>query len=93
MDLRPGTTLSTTISTSDLGLGAPIRTITCADGDNMWDFSHPLEGLGLRARCFLTDAYMYAMIQEPGRFPEFSAISLRLASTTVTCSAGSPAAR
>ena len=52
VDLRPGAALSAAISTGDLGLGA-VGTVTYRDGDDIWAFGHPFEGLGRRA-LFLT---------------------------------------
>lgn len=79
VDMRPGSALSAAISTGDLGLGA-VGTVTYRDGDDIWAFGHPFEGLGRRA-LFLTDAYIYTVIQNPLGLPEFGAVSYKLAST------------
>ena len=79
VDLRPGSALSAAISTGDLGLGA-VGTVTYRDGDDIWAFGHPFEGLGRRA-LFLTDAYIYTVIQNPLGLPDFGAVTYKLAST------------
>ena len=79
VDLRPGAALSAAISTGDLGLGA-VGTVTYRDGDDIWAFGHPFEGLGLRA-LFLTDAYIYTVIQNPVGVPDFGAMTYKLASS------------
>jgi hypothetical protein len=79
VDLRPGSALSASISTGDLGLGA-VGTVTYRDGDDIWAFGHPFEGLGRRA-LFLTDAYIYTVIQNPVGIPDFGAVTYKLAST------------
>jgi hypothetical protein len=79
VDMRPGSALSASISTGDLGLGA-VGTVTYRDGDDIWAFGHPFEGLGRRA-LFLTDAYIYTVIQNPLGIPDFGAVTYKLAST------------
>jgi hypothetical protein len=79
VDLRPGSALSASISTGDLGLGA-VGTVTYRDGNDIWAFGHPFEGLGRRA-LFLTDAYIYTVIQNPLGMPDFGAMTYKLAST------------
>jgi hypothetical protein len=79
VDLRPGAALSAAISTGDLGLGA-VGTVTYRDGDDIWAFGHPFEGLGQRA-LFLTDAYIYTVIQNPIGVPDFGAVTYKLASS------------
>ncbi len=79
VDLRPGAALSAAISTGDLGLGA-VGTVTYRDGDDIWAFGHPFEGLGRRS-LFLTDAYIYTVIQNPVGVPDFGAITYKLASS------------
>ena len=79
VDMRPGSALSASISTGDLGLGA-VGTVTYRDGEDIWAFGHPFEGLGRRA-LFLTDAYIYTVIQNPLGIPDFGAVTYKLAST------------
>jgi hypothetical protein len=77
-ELSPGASVAATISTGDLALGA-VGTLTYRDGDDMWAFGHPFEGLGKRA-LFLQDAYVYTVIQNPLGIQDFGAITYKLAS-------------
>jgi hypothetical protein len=79
VELRPGSAVSASISTGDLGLGA-VGTVTYRDGSDVWAFGHPFEGLGRRA-LFLQDAYIYTVISNPLGIQDFGAISYKLAST------------
>ena len=79
VDLQPGAALSAAISTGDLGLGA-VGTVTYRDGEDIWAFGHPFEGLGRRA-LFLTDAYIYTVIQNPVGVPELGAVTYKLAAS------------
>jgi hypothetical protein len=78
VELRPGASVGAAISTGDLALGA-IGTVTYRDGDDLWAFGHPFEGLGKRA-LFLQDAYVYTVIQNPLGIQDFGAITYKLAS-------------
>jgi hypothetical protein len=78
VDLKPGAAVAATISTGDLALGA-VGTVTYRDGDDLWAFGHPFEGLGKRA-LFLQDAYIYTVIQNPLGIQDFGAITYKLAS-------------
>jgi hypothetical protein len=77
-ELRPGASVGASISTGDLALGA-IGTVTYRDGDDLWAFGHPFEGLGRRG-LFLQDAYIYTVIQNPLGIQDFGAITYKLAS-------------
>jgi SpoIVB peptidase S55 len=77
--LRPGSAVAASISTGDLGLGA-VGTVTYRDGEDIWAFGHPFEGLG-RRELFLQDAYIYTVIQNPLGIQDLGAISYKLAST------------
>jgi hypothetical protein len=79
VEMRPGSALSAAISTGDIGLGA-VGTVTYRDGDDIWAFGHPFDGLGRRA-LFLTDAYIYTVIQNPLGIPDLGAVTYKLAST------------
>ncbi len=79
VDVRAGSAVSASISTGDLALGA-VGTVTYRDGEDVWAFGHPFEGLGRRA-LFLTDAYVYTVIQNPLGIPDFGAVTYKLAST------------
>jgi hypothetical protein len=70
--------VAATISTGDLALGA-VGTVTYRDGEDLWAFGHPFEGLGQRA-LFLQDAYVYTVIQNPLGIQDFGAITYKLAS-------------
>ncbi|HEX6654422.1 MAG TPA: hypothetical protein VF072_16870 [Thermoleophilaceae bacterium] len=78
VELRPGASVGAAISTGDLALGA-IGTVTYRDGDDVWAFGHPFEGLGKRT-LFLQDAYVYTVIQNPLGIQDFGAITYKLAS-------------
>jgi hypothetical protein len=54
--------------------------VTYRDGDDIWAFGHPFEGVGRRAM-FLQDAYIYTVIQNPLGLQDFGAITYKLAST------------
>ena len=79
VDLRPGAAVAASISTGDLAIGA-VGTVTYRDGEDVWAFGHPLEGLGKRA-LFLQDAYVYTIIENPLGIPDFGAVTYKLAST------------
>jgi len=78
VDLQPGAAVAASISTGDLAFGA-VGTVTYRDGDRLWAFGHPFEGLGKRA-LFLQDAYIYTVIQNPLGIQDFGAITYKLAS-------------
>jgi hypothetical protein len=77
-ELRPGSAVAAAISTGDLALGA-VGTVTYRDGDDIWAFGHPLDGLGRRS-VFLQDTYVYTVIQNPLGIEDFGAITYKLAS-------------
>ena len=79
VELRPGSAMSASISTGDLALGA-VGTVTYRDGDDIWAFGHPFEGLGRRA-LFLQDTYVYTVISNPLGVQDLGAITYKLAST------------
>jgi hypothetical protein len=78
VELRPGSAVAAAISTGDLALGA-VGTLTYRDGNDIWAFGHPFEGLG-RRELFLQDAYVYTVIQNPLGIQDFGAITYKLAS-------------
>jgi hypothetical protein len=65
--LRPGASLAVAYATGDLALGA-IGTVSYTDGDRVWGFGHPLDGVGARALA-LQDAYVYRVIDNPLEIP------------------------
>jgi hypothetical protein len=77
-ELRPGSAVAAAISTGDLSLSA-VGTVTYRDGDDIWAFGHPLDGLGRRS-VFLQDTYVYTVIENPLGIQDFGAITYKLAS-------------
>jgi hypothetical protein len=61
--LRPGSAVSTGLSSGDIYAGA-IGTVAYTDGPNVWAFGHPLDAAG-RRRLLLQDAYVYSVIDNP----------------------------
>jgi hypothetical protein len=61
--LRPGSAVGVGYSSGDIEYGA-IGTVSYVDGDKVWAFGHPLEGVGGRA-LLLQDAYVYDVIDNP----------------------------
>ena len=76
--LVPGAALAASISTGDLAIGA-VGTVSYRDGDLLWAFGHQLDGVGRRS-LFLTDAYVFSVIQNPLGLAEVGAITYKLAS-------------
>ncbi len=76
--LVPGAAVAAAISTGDLALSA-VGTVSYRDGDGLWAFGHQLDGLGRRS-LFLTDAYVYGVIQNPLGLPDLGA-TYKLASS------------
>jgi hypothetical protein len=66
----PGTSIAASISTGDIALAA-IGTVTYRDGDRLWAFGHPLDGVGRRSLPLL-DAYVFSVIDNPIAFDEFT---------------------
>jgi hypothetical protein len=77
--LVPGAAVAAALSTGDLALGA-VGTVTYRDGDRLWAFGHQLDGLGRRS-LFLTDAYVYAVIDNPFGIPDIGLGTYKLASS------------
>jgi hypothetical protein len=61
--LRPGSAVGVGYSSGDISFGS-IGTVTYVDGDKVWAFGHPLEGVGGRA-LLLQDAYVYRVVNNP----------------------------
>jgi hypothetical protein len=76
--LVPGAAAAASISTGDLAIGA-VGTVTYRDGDRIWAFGHALDGRGRRS-LFLTDAYVFSVIDNPLGIAE-GAITYKLASS------------
>ena len=76
--LVPGAAAAASISTGDLAIGA-VGTVSYRDGDRIWAFGHALDGRGRRS-LFLTDAYVFSVIQNPLGIAD-GAITYKLASS------------
>jgi hypothetical protein len=61
--LRPGSSVGVGYSSGDISFGS-IGTVSYVDGDRVWAFGHPLEGVGGRA-LLLQDAYVYRVVNNP----------------------------
>src|SRR4051794_17743803 len=61
--LRPGSSVGVGYSSGDISFGA-IGTVSYVDGDRVWAFGHPMDGLGGRA-LLLQDAYVYRVVNNP----------------------------
>jgi hypothetical protein len=76
--LVPGAAAAASISTGDLAIGA-VGTVTYRDGDRVWAFGHAFDGRGRRS-LFLTDAYVFSVIDNPLGIAE-GPITYKLASS------------
>ena len=65
--LRPGSAFGVGYASGDLSASA-IGTVTYTDGDQVWGFGHPLEGVGARA-LLLQDAYVFRVVNNPLAIP------------------------
>jgi hypothetical protein len=61
--LRPGSAFGVGYASGDIAASA-IGTITYTDGDSVWGFGHPLDGVGARS-LLLQDAYVFRVIDNP----------------------------
>jgi hypothetical protein len=61
--LRPGSAVGVGYSSGDISFGA-IGTVSYVDGDKVWAFGHPMEGVGGRA-LLLQDAYVFRIVNNP----------------------------
>ena len=68
--LRPGAAFGVGYASGDLAASA-IGTVTYTDGDRVWGFGHPLDGVGARA-LMLQDAYVFRVIDNPVVIPGIS---------------------
>jgi hypothetical protein len=78
VDLRPGASVAATVATGDIAVGS-VGTVAYRDGDQVWAFGHPLDGLGRRS-LFLQDAYVFGVISNPLSLMELGVGSYKLAS-------------
>ena len=79
VDLRPGASVAATFSTGDVAIGG-VGTVAYRDGENVWAFGHPLDGLGRRS-LFLQDSYVFGVISNPLGLMEVGAVTYKLASS------------
>jgi hypothetical protein len=79
VDLRPGASVAATLSTGDVAIGG-VGTVAYRDGDRVWAFGHPLDGLGRRS-LFLQDSYVFGVISNPLGLMEAGAVTYKLASS------------
>jgi hypothetical protein len=68
--LRPGSAFGVGYASGDLAASA-IGTVTYTDGDRVWGFGHPLDGVGARS-LLLQDAYVFRIINNPVVIPGIS---------------------
>lgn len=61
--LVPGASVAVSLASGDLSAGA-VGTVTYRDGDVVYGFGHPLEGVGRRA-LLLQDAYVFTVVANP----------------------------
>jgi hypothetical protein len=78
VDLSPGASVGASFSTGDIAIGG-VGTVAYRDGENVWAFGHPLDGLGPRA-LFLQDSYVFGVISNPLGLMDVGAVSYKLAS-------------
>src|SRR4051794_412973 len=61
--LRPGSAVGVGYSSGDIQVGG-IGTVSYVDGDKVWAFGHPMEGVGGRA-LLLQDVYVFHVVNNP----------------------------
>jgi len=64
VDLQPGGAMAAALATGDLNISA-VGTVAYRDGDRVWGFGHPLDGVGARSLP-MQDAYVYGIVNLPG---------------------------
>jgi hypothetical protein len=67
--LRPGAALGVGYASGDISVSA-LGTVAYADGDRIWGFGHPLDGVGARS-LLLQDAYVFHVVNNPFALPDF----------------------
>lgn len=72
--LVPGAAVSVGYASGAISIGA-VGTVAYTDGDRVWAFGHPLDGVGRRA-LLLQDAYVYTVINNPVQSGELSTYKL-----------------
>ena len=66
--------MAVSLSTGDICAGA-IGTVAYVDGDTIWSFGHPFDGVG-RRDLFLSGAYVYTVVNNPMATEEASTYKL-----------------
>ena len=61
--LRPGSAFGVGYASGDIAASA-IGTVAYTDGDRVWGFGHPLDGVGARS-LLLQDAYVFRVVNNP----------------------------
>ena len=61
--LKPGSAFGVGYASGDIAASA-IGTVTYTDGDRVWGFGHPLDGVGARS-LLLQDAYVFRVVNNP----------------------------
>src|SRR5918999_3346654 len=74
VDLRPGASVAAAFATGGVG------TVAYRDGESVWAFGHPLDGLGRRL-LFLQDSYVFGVISNPLGLTDVGAMTYKLASS------------
>lgn len=62
-DPVPGSAVAVGVASGDFSLGG-VGTVAYRDGERVWVFGHPFDGLGARS-LFLQDAYVHTVINNP----------------------------
>jgi hypothetical protein len=68
--LKPGSAFGVGYASGDIAASA-IGTVAYVDGDRVWGFGHPLDGVGARS-LLLQDAYVFRVISNPLSIGDFS---------------------
>ena len=79
--LQPGSAMAVSLATGDVSEGA-IGTVAYTDGDTVWAFGHELDGAG-RRELFLSDAYVFGVIDNPLATQDSSTYKLAAPTTDV----------
>lgn len=79
VEMRPGSAVGAALSTGDVSIAA-VGTVAYREGDQIYAFAHPLDGIGRRA-LFLQDSYVFGVIGNPIGIPELGAVTYKLSSS------------
>lgn len=75
--LVPGAAVAAGYTSGAVNIGA-VGTVAYVDGDRVWAFGHPLDGVGRRG-LLLQDAYVYTVVNNPVASAELSTYKLAAA--------------